>query len=873
MARDGGVVNYNTFVGGLITEASPLTYPENATLREENFELRRDGTRARRYGMDYETGYASDNTIAKSYIDDAVLMSYEWFNAGSTEGENFLLVQIGQYLHIYNMAESAISSNRLNTTIDLDTYLIDTSPLLRTKQHPISIAALKGILIIASPVIDPVYIAYDPVTGIFNIKKITIHTRDLIGIPDETVSIDHRPTSLSDKHEYNLHNQGWSTANIAKTFTDISVYPSNADIVHLAKQTTYDSTTAGYHVEDIGTYNPTYLEKEVFGSTPAPKGRLIYDVFNRDYKDLSEGTSVDISNITYDSSLEMTIDTVGAHGLVAGDEIQLKDVGIYIKSTTEDDNGSYTHTSRLPDYLNPLLDLYTFVKGVGSTSSFIIHVPFSMLADTTGTWTRYNPYRHGKTLDHFTYGNIIVPSTPALIANATQEQYRVKAVTGYAGRAWYGGIDGGQYSSHIFFSQILDDYSKIGKCYQDADPTSEHISDLIDTDGGYIVIPEARNVQELIPLGQYLFVFSTNGVWRVFGDDGGNFRATGFSIEKVSDVGISSRYSVVSVESEIYYWAKGGIYKIAKEEVSGTFAAINISQLTIQSLFFEIGEEQHHFVKGSYDPAEKKISWLYNRSPIDGDTAFKYNSVLVFDTILNAFYKYLLPLSTDGTPPFIAGLFNTPGIQVLQNVRNLVSGNNNIVASDVNVVDSNYLPRSQVTQTKYLTLSSADTSNYFITFSELNNAGFLDFETFDTVGTDAAAYMITGYDTQGSQAIKKQAHYLIMYFNRTERSISIDSFGNMVADNPSGCLVNILWDWATDINSIRAGSQFQAYRLNRLYIPTGTTDSYTYGEETIVTKSKVRGRGRAVSIAIQSEPGKDLHIYGWSLTISAGQRP
>jgi hypothetical protein len=47
-----GVKQYNTFVKGLVTEAGPLTYPENASLDEENFVLNRDGSRQRRLGMD-----------------------------------------------------------------------------------------------------------------------------------------------------------------------------------------------------------------------------------------------------------------------------------------------------------------------------------------------------------------------------------------------------------------------------------------------------------------------------------------------------------------------------------------------------------------------------------------------------------------------------------------------------------------------------------------------------------------------------------------------------------------------------------------------------------------------------------------------------
>ncbi len=45
---------YRSFIKGLVTEASPLTFPENASIDEQNFVLNRDGSRSRRLGIDYE---------------------------------------------------------------------------------------------------------------------------------------------------------------------------------------------------------------------------------------------------------------------------------------------------------------------------------------------------------------------------------------------------------------------------------------------------------------------------------------------------------------------------------------------------------------------------------------------------------------------------------------------------------------------------------------------------------------------------------------------------------------------------------------------------------------------------------------------------
>ncbi len=882
MARTGGVVNYNTFVKGLITEASPLTFPENATMREENFDLRRDGTRARRLGMEYEASYVQNSSTNKDTVNSSSIVSHEWFNAGNSQNENFLVVQVANILSIYSLDSAPISGKKRELEVDLNDFKVnkgtsDESSVISPSKFAIAVSALKGKLLIVSPAVEPFYISYDTVTGTFQVSKITVQSRDLYGIEDNTTSLDERPTAavINPEHEYNLKNQGWSSDNITLTYTDLSFYPSNADLWHTAKQTSFD-TTAGTLISDLGNYSPALLIKEGFGNTPAPRGKFIYNVFRRDYRtfsstDSTSGFTITALSLASDNkTLYVTVS--GSSGLLEGDEVKLSNIGVSVKFTERyhTESGSIRYnvikTVALTPDQNTLSGSVFTVDSIVSSNKFTVKWPIDLGPERISGAS--------KTLSSFDLTSAKAIVSSSILSGGGRElveAYRFKAVSGYAGRAWYAGMDGGAFGSHIFFSQILDDDKKIGLCYQEADPTSEHISDLVDTDGGFIIIPEARNVQALVPMGQFLFVFSTNGVWRIFGNDGGNFSATGYSIEKVSDVGVNSRFSIVPVENEIYYWATGGIYKVVQAEVSGNYSSTNISQLSIQTLFFDIGSTVHRFIKGTYDSADKKILWMYDRSPDDVSTNYKYNSILTFDLILQAFYKTLMPLSVNDDKPFLCGSFQLPVVNLLQDPRNVVAGGNNIVAGASNVISTLSFPRDQVTQTKFLTASAFGT-DYKFTFSEYNQVEFLDFKRYDGVGTDAAAFLITGSDTQGSQANKKQVHYLLMYFKRTEIVLSVDANGNVVSDNPSSCLVNILWDWATDINSIRAGSQFQAYRPSRYYIPIAPTDPYTYGEDTVVSKSKLRGRGRAFSLAIQSEPGKDLHVYGWSLLASGGTR-
>ena len=58
MARSEISTEFNTFVGGILTEANPINYPPGYSLDEENFILERNGTRRRRFGT------SLDETVA-----------------------------------------------------------------------------------------------------------------------------------------------------------------------------------------------------------------------------------------------------------------------------------------------------------------------------------------------------------------------------------------------------------------------------------------------------------------------------------------------------------------------------------------------------------------------------------------------------------------------------------------------------------------------------------------------------------------------------------------------------------------------------------------------------------------------------------------
>lgn len=119
-----------------------------------------------------------------------------------------------------------------------------------------------------------------------------------------------------------------------------------------------------------------------------------------------------------------------------------------------------------------------------------------------------------------------------------------EAVGSGFGRFFYG-VD-----NTIYFSQVLVTNKEAGKCYQDNDPTSDSISDLLATDGGVIPLDGAIKIRAFQQFRLGILIFCDNGLWYVYGPDGG-FSVTGFNISKISERGIDSPRSIV-VQKGLY---------------------------------------------------------------------------------------------------------------------------------------------------------------------------------------------------------------------------------------------------------------------------------------------------------------------------------
>lgn len=751
----------NTFVRGLITEASALTYPENASIDEDNFILNRDGSRQRRLGMDYERDYALNDTLVDAESFRSYRISgYKWKNVANDATQTFSVIHVGTKLYFFDNFEDVMSANLIGS--------LAVSSL--AAQEAMQYAAINGGLVVANKAFSsPKYIEYNKDTTTFSEQDISIKVRDIWGV-DDGLAVDERPEDLSIAHEYNLFNQAWPTE--LKNCDGNQRYPHD-----------------WYHTRN----------GQVTGNTPLwPSNNLSWWLGIDSVDDRFEYNAMDIV-----------------------------DVG-----------------TREPSRGRIILD--AFNRGIDRRA--------------------------------FITDNIDAKKSTDAITDLPEdsESGTITTVAAYAGRIFYSGVDSEitdgdsespSYAGMVFFSRTADSYEDLSKCHTINDTTSEDFPDLLPTDGGTINIPEASRILKLINVGTSLVVIAENGVWEINGPDN-VFKGDDFFISQITNTGAFSADSVVQVEGSIFFWGEGGIYQLAPQDVTGRLALTNISETTIQSFYIAIPSVGRANATGIYDEVSRKIRWLYNDETTYGGVDYKnrYNRELVLDTVLGAFYTNSIS-KTDSNTAYVAGYIPVGSFSTVVDTQNVVVNGEQVVVNGEDVVVSQTVRSRGVSSTKYIAVVPGTTYNF--TFSLYRNDEFVDWFSQDSTGISFDSYLITGYELFQDTMRRKYVPYLVMHFQRTESGFS-QIGDDLFVDNPSSCLIQARWDWNDSDAAGKWGTQFQAYRLPRNYTPTGPSNNFDYGYTVITTKNRLRGSGRAISMRLDSEAGKDMYVLGWGIVAEGG---
>lgn len=774
MAQQKTTAEINKFVGGLFTDASPLTFPENTSSVDINFELNSDGSRQRALGLAYEQDYAQVTTSVTSADSLPIAFNvYRWENVGGDPLKTIVCVQFGNEVKFFDSDDSTLSTNLIQTI---------SFPSASVEQK-FSFAAVDGNLVVATGTNLITTIIHS--SGVLTQKTDFIRVRDFFGVQDFNGSDDltngqglqKRPSTLSTNHQYNLRNQGFGIPRMS----------NNGDSL----------------VDPITAF--TNAHAEIKGSTKYPSN------------------SDAVSEFLYAD---------------AGDTDDRNSKRYFSKDAVKNPLG--TARAAQGYYIIDLLNRGSSRK----TEDAKNHSNYSELT--------------------FTLGTLPTDRTPG---GAT-------VVGEFGGRVWYGGFSGEvtggddkspQLSSYITFSQLVNNPTMITLCYQTGDPTSDVEPDIIDTDGGFIRLNNAYGIKSMTNLGSSFMVGAANGIWRIYGGNDSGFTATNYVVSKVTDKGVRGAGSVVQVENTIMYWADDGIYHLTQNQF-GEWVSENRTQGRIQKFYDAIPIEDKASVIGTYDSFQRKVRWIYGNR-LYGVTQQKE---LIFDINLGAFYERHISQVDGNSVPVAVGSFNTNTFKVNE-VEETVTVGGVVVTVGGDPVVVTTATRSSITslfEIGYVAVTQISPVVKY-TFAAYTNPDFIDWKEWNGVGVDAPATLVTGTGSGGDNMRYKQIPYLYVHLRRTENGFEDDGTGSgdIKPVNESSCTVQSIWDWTNSINSNKWGVPFQAYRYRRLYFPVDVNDDFDTGHETIITKNKLRGRGRAISFKFTSEPLKEMHIYGWSFVM------
>jgi len=437
---------------------------------------------------------------------------------------------------------------------------------------------------------------------------------------------------------------------------------------------------------------------------------------------------------------------------------------------------------------------------------------------------------------------------------------RPSTVLFYSGRVLYAGQEPGV----IYISKVIESTTDFGVCYQTADPTSEQISDLISSDGIHLQIPECGSIYKLIAIRDGVLIFATNGIWQLRGDNG-PFTATNQQATKLTDITLVSPQAITTVEGVPTFISESGIYTMEPDKVTSLATPINITITTVQSYFDSVTALARANSVLAYNQYEKQLIWLHNSSTSYGGVTdrFLYNSVLVYNIRLQAFFKYSLTTSSS-YPHIIGGAVVPLKAALTTQVDTIVVGGVEVVASSTSVVITSTIRTAASSRFLFLTRAPLVSTNYKYTFSAFLGQTFVDWLSEDSVGINYNSYLETGH-VIGQDAMRdKQLPYLWCYFNKTETQYQL-SGSDLVFDKPSSCLMRVKWNFSDNTASGKWGTQQQVYRFRQDYLSGGSGTLFTTGLPVVMTKTKVRGSGKSFLVRFDSEAGKDFQLLGWAV--------
>lgn len=691
MARQLGQASYVTFVKGLNTEAGPLTFPENCTIEDINCVLTLKGSHKRRYGIKQELEgmplNIGGNILLYDDFKDFAFNTYTWKAPGNVGAKSFLVMQANDKLFFYDVSQnSPLPLTGFSASLDLSSLIVDRDLFKKTG---CSFASGKGFLFIAGKGLEPCYVEYKPDTSSLEIRKLLLRIRDTIGV-DDGLENSTQPETLSSEHLYNLMNQGWLYQGQMRTLDTSTIVTLTVGEVVWGLTT---NDTVQIFIDGDLLYQGSFdsLVDDGTGS-----------VFNNLPAEQRKYLTCTVSWSLQESQTYLTFEADQAHST------EYLGKTAYAIFTTP--YGTRISSNEVFDVSAGYEDISTLQNSTPYNTYANVKHKYPSNAQQWFVGREVKQLINVDEVANFDFGNKRAPRGRFILDAFTEDRsLYVKALgkkedkTRIIDTAFMGGRVFYLRQNQLLYSQVIEDIKQASMCYTEGDPTSEDGFDVVDTDGGVITITDMGDAIALFELQNGLAVFAKNGVWLVTGvssDEG--FKATGYSVRKLSNLECVSKTSIVNVQGSPLFWTTSGIYVIVQRDYMG-YDVQSLSDTTIQSRYVEIPKHNLQNVTGVYNSGAQKVAWFYDVSEQFSDNEKERKTKgLIYDVRLKAFYE--LEMDNSEEHPFICGAFNTPYLSFVS-LEEEVYDNNDDVVMDNNggiVYTKVAIKNTDLTDVKYL---------------------------------------------------------------------------------------------------------------------------------------------------------------------------
>lgn len=728
MARQKALLHSYQFNKGLVTDASPLAFPENTCTQLENFLLDTDGSMEVRNGLTAEANVDYTTTIDAPIAARPGLSWTRWNRA--VQGLDVFVMKVGHKLYFRTVNVDGVF---VTGTLDKEITLTPVAGFsdLAVALSPVSFAPTSGYLLVVGKYIEPCYITLDQDTFDPTLTVITVKERDFDGL-DSGYEPTERPTILNSQHNYNLINAGWNNGKISQYKTSRSKYPSLCDLVNFGYQ------------DDPSTGNEFWSAERVITN--------------------SSGTSQAVRGSIILNSIEATIASTD----LIGDTLAFIGAAVYTHgapgSLVLTTNVDLTAVAPIGAYVRLDLDVLYLEAGWPAAVTVNLQTYGSLVVtavtatDITVTIT-LNDYGSGFLMTDVAGAGRVRGDYDTEIFIRSPEDTRFETTCVWAGRAWYAGVDSGTIGNRLYFSQVFEGPSRFGLCYQEADPASRHITEMIASDGGVIVIPEMGKAISLVPHKNYLVVFTTNGVWVIFGRDG-IFDATAYGVRKVSEEVLVNANAAAETETGVVYWSTDSISMVMEDPQAGGVVSKSMSDGVLKNFISGYGPSDWPYIRTYSLIGSRRVAFSLPREDLVVN-----DKLLWVDLRLGAYYTDTFKSSNPSLPSSVEGLFYQYDVEEEERIKAVVVA---------------------------IPYGMGDYKAHLCTFSHADT----DFaHTGETEEIDAVC--VTGHTNGGDASKAKQGTYIRVY---------------MAQETNSSAYVQSIWDYASGTGSNKYSNTQQCFR-------------------------------------------------------------